>query len=236
MSYNKHTWATGNVVGAVDLNRIENGIADIDIDEIRGWGMQETQLFSESVTTTVDPEYPDEPAWADFVYNTQITAESITVTFNGTDYICTRITAYETGGFVEYAYGGLNNDGPDFTNYPFYIYTDSNGNNGVGTQTAGTYTVAVSADAIEVSDTFSDAVNMAVVIPDVSTMPFRCIDGQTTYVDMQSAFQSGRPLYFYASATCFYITGVSINSITFFPESQHVSAAFVNNIFTVTLT
>ena len=28
MSYNKRTWATGNVVGAVDLNRIENGIAD----------------------------------------------------------------------------------------------------------------------------------------------------------------------------------------------------------------
>ena len=30
MSYNKRTWATGNVVGAVDLNRIENGIASIN--------------------------------------------------------------------------------------------------------------------------------------------------------------------------------------------------------------
>ena len=28
MSYTKHEWATGNVVGAVDLNRIENGIED----------------------------------------------------------------------------------------------------------------------------------------------------------------------------------------------------------------
>lgn len=28
MSYNKHTWATGNVVGAVDLNRMEQGIED----------------------------------------------------------------------------------------------------------------------------------------------------------------------------------------------------------------
>ena len=26
MSYNKHTWANGNVVGAVDLNRMEDGI------------------------------------------------------------------------------------------------------------------------------------------------------------------------------------------------------------------
>ena len=28
MSYTKHTWATGNVVGAVDLNRMEQGIED----------------------------------------------------------------------------------------------------------------------------------------------------------------------------------------------------------------
>ena len=28
MSYTKREWATGNVVGAVDLNRIENGIED----------------------------------------------------------------------------------------------------------------------------------------------------------------------------------------------------------------
>lgn len=28
MSYNKRTWATGNVVGAVDLNRMEDGIED----------------------------------------------------------------------------------------------------------------------------------------------------------------------------------------------------------------
>lgn len=28
MSYNKRTWANGNVVGAVDLNRMEQGIED----------------------------------------------------------------------------------------------------------------------------------------------------------------------------------------------------------------
>lgn len=28
MSYNKRTWANGNVIGAVDLNRIEQGIED----------------------------------------------------------------------------------------------------------------------------------------------------------------------------------------------------------------
>ena len=28
MSYTKREWATGNVVGAVDLNRMENGIED----------------------------------------------------------------------------------------------------------------------------------------------------------------------------------------------------------------
>ncbi len=30
MSYNKRTWANGNVVGAVDLNRMEDGIASGD--------------------------------------------------------------------------------------------------------------------------------------------------------------------------------------------------------------
>ena len=232
MSYTKREWATGNVVGAVDLNRIENGIADadIDVDEIRGWGMQNTQLFNETVTTVDDGGI----AWGDFAYSTPITGTTITVTFNGTDY-----TVNRGEGEYGYYYGEVSDDEPSFSNYPFFIapYIDAFvSSNSIATQNAGTYTIAVSTDVIEVSDTFSDAVNMAVVIPDVSTMPFRCIDGQTTYVDMQSAFQSGRPLYFYASATCFYITGVSINSITFFPESQHVSASFVNNIFTVTLT
>ena len=34
MSYNKHTWATGNVVGAVDLNRMEQGIEDAGSGDI----------------------------------------------------------------------------------------------------------------------------------------------------------------------------------------------------------
>lgn len=223
MAYTPINWQTGDTITAEKMNKMDNG-----------WSVSSTQLFSETVTTAKDPEYPDDPAWGTLTYSTQLTAESITVTFNGTDYICTRTTAYEEGGIVEYAYGGFNNGEPDFTNYPFYIYTDSNGN-GVGTQTAGTYTVAVSTDAIEVSDAFSDAVNTAVVIPDVSTMPFRCVDGQTPYQEMQDALRE-RPLYFYASGMCFYITGVAINSIDFFPESQHVSATFVNDIFTVTLT
>lgn len=32
MSYNKRTWANGNVVGAVDLNRMEQGIEDASGD------------------------------------------------------------------------------------------------------------------------------------------------------------------------------------------------------------
>lgn len=224
MAYTPINWQTGDTITAEKMNKMDNG-----------WGVSSTQLFSETVTTAKDPEYPDDPAWGTSTYSTQITAESITVTFNGTDYICTRIIAHEGGGFTDYAYGEFNNHEPDFTNYPFLIYTSSGGND-LCTQTEGTYTIAVSADALEVSDTFSDAVNMAVVIPDVSALPLRCIDGQTAYVDMQTAFNDGRILYFYASGTCFYITRVAINNIDFFPESQHVSATFVNHIFTVTLT
>lgn len=235
MSYTKREWTTGNVVGAVDLNRIEDRIANIDVDEIRGWGVGSTQLFSESVTTEVDPEQPDFPPIASLLYTQFINLEQIIVSFGGTNYVCNSISD-DPSVSVEYgAPWSVELQSYDFSEYPFSLYSEE-GKNYFTTETAGTYTIAVSTIAIEVSDAFSDAVNMAVVIPDVSTMPFRCVDGQTSDVDMQTAFADGRILYFFASATCFYITEAAINSIKFFPESQHVSATFVNNIFTVTIT
>lgn len=224
MSYTPINWQTGDTITAEKMNKMDNG-----------WGVESTQLFSESVTTEVDPEQPDSPPIASLLYTQFINSEQIIVSFDGTNYVCNSISD-DPSVSVEYgAHWSVELQSYDFSEYPFSLYSEEGGNY-FTTETAGTYTVAVSTIAIEVSDTFSNAVNMAVVIPDVSTMPFRCVDGQTTYVDMQSSFASGRPLYFYASATCFYITEVSINSIKFFPESQHVSAAFVNNIFTVTLT
>lgn len=154
MSYTKREWATGNVVGAVDLNRIENGIADIDVDEIRGWSVDSTQLFSETVTT-VDMGHG--AADATLAYSTLISADTITVTIDGTDYVCDRIELAEG----QFAYGGFDTE-PDFTNYPFFIFS-TGGQNSFGTQTAGTFTVAVVGSGMQVSTDFGNAVNTCVV-------------------------------------------------------------------------
>lgn len=179
MAYNKRTWATGNVVGAVDLNRIENGIADIDVDEIRGWDVQNTQLFSETVTTTDDGGMNV----GTLVYSDTINADSIVVTFNGTDYTCSRIDVSNA-----YFYGRYSQSGPDFSEYPFAIQS-SDGRNYLVTQTAGTYTVAVGEREAVASDDFSEAVNMAVE-PNLSTLPLLCVSGETTYSEIDSAYDT----------------------------------------------
>ena len=219
MSYTPINWQNGDTITAEKMNKMDNG-----------WGVSSTQLFSETVTTSIDPEFPEDPALGQLSYSQFIDADTIVVTFNGDEYVCPKVDLDWGNG-----YGGWRSDGPDLSDIPFAIGSSEH-ENVIFTENAGTYTIAVSAVAVAVSDDFSDAVNKAVVIPDVSTMPFRCVDGQTEYNDMQEAFDSERPLYFYADSMCFYITDVAINAIRFFPQSQNVSASFVNNIFTVTLT
>lgn len=221
MSYNKRTQATGNVVGAVDLNRIENGIADIDVDEIRGWGVQTTQLFSESVTTADNGSGMNVGV---LVYSGTIDSASIVVTFNGTDYTCPRIDA-----FGEYFYGGFTQSGPDFSEYPFAIDSGSQGN-ALYTQTAGTYTVAVSASGIAVSDNFSNAVNQCV---DTSLMPMQCTSGVSTETEMTSAQQGGKILYFKYQGTTYIITAMANGSVGFIPENSSIVVAFISGVFDI---
>lgn len=229
MSYTKREWATGNVVGAVDLNRIENGIADIDVDEIRGWGVQNTQLFSESVTTVTKEGASD--ASAEFAYSQQITADAITVSFNGTDYHCNRID----GPMGSTYYGGYNLPSADYSEYPFYIESVPimGVRNAFHTETAGTYTVAVSTETAEVSDNFSVAVDQCV---DTSTMPMLCVNGVTTYNEMRNARNMGRLMYFYTTNHDLCIVASMDNSpFLLISALASISADFdENNLFTIT--
>lgn len=189
MSYNKRTWATGNVVGAVDLNRIENGIADIDVDEIRGWGVQNTQLFSETVTTTVGEMGLPE---AVFSYATLINSSSIIVTLNGTEYTCPRQEAEGA-----YFYGGIDaaEGTPDFSNFPFFIV--SGDANTLYTETTGVFVVIVSIEAINASDDFQLAVQTA--MPGV--FPFQVTLGTTTWQEVYEAVASGQQAYVIRNST-----------------------------------
>lgn len=223
MSYTKREWATGNVVGAVDLNRIENGIADIDVDEIRGWGVQNTQLFSETVTTAQSPYgYA-----AQLNYTTaEVPPTELTITLNGTDYVCTQQSSNST-----FWYGASSGD---FSIYPFVLLFES-GHAILITQTAGTYAVSATGEVVEISTTFSDAVNSCF---DLSMMPMQCLEGVTTLYNMQDT-NGNKILYFSDGDRCHIITSFvnatsSETAVSFIPTDSRYTAGFDGNgIFTL---
>ena len=150
MSYNKRTWATGNVVGAVDLNRIEDRIANIDV----GYSCsgEWVTLIDESVITTV--EGSAHFALGGFTYSEPVTADEIKVTFNGVEYTCQKIGDAEYGA----PYNGSTNTF-DWSEYPFNILLKGGVHHFLSTETAGTYQVKIEAyeETIETSECFDKA-------------------------------------------------------------------------------
>ena len=226
MAYTPINWQTGDTITADKLNRCYNG-----------WAVESSsqQLFSETVTTTLDPDYPDDPAWGALAYSTLITADTLTVTFDGTDYVCEKL-AMPDGN----VYGGWGDDGADFTNYPFAIYSSEfmgDINNSVATATGGTYTVVALSisSSIETSEQFRTAVGSFV---DTSTMPMLCVSGTTTIAEMTAAYAAGRILFFRPRENVIqirYITDISSGVVTFIPADQNVTATFDNGVFTVNI-
>ena len=215
MAYTPINWQTGDTITAEKLNRCDNG-----------WGVESTQLFSETVTTS-QAQFGVEGSLS---YSGQVTSPSITVTFGGTDYQCSAVQITTADG---YGYGGVTSEWEyDFTTYPFALVFSPSEGNVLATQTAGTYAVAVSGQGIVVSDSFSTAVNECV---DTSSMPLRCVSGETTYDEMQAAIvDEGRMLYFTDGLYCYYITAFASNVIHYFPESSVMTVTFVDDVFTVT--
>lgn len=214
MAYTPINWQTGDTITAEKLNRCDNG-----------WGVESSsqQLFTETVTTAVDPDYPEDGAWGAFSYSTLITADTLTVTFDGTDYVCPRIDVGNNS-----AYGGYSNGAPDFTDFPFAIFSSDMGSIGtdITTASAGTYAVSAYAtsSSIEVSPSFQSAVNEASPI-DASLLPFRCVPNVTTYADMRAAADAGKLLYFYTNAGDFHLVirfsnEVSATAVTAYPEGK----------------
>ena len=120
MSYTPINWQNGDTITAEKMNKMDNG-----------WSVGETQILSETVTTTIG-DFPF--ANGSLAYAEQITDSSIIVVFDGTSYTVAR---------NEYGYGEAGSSGPVFTNYPFFII--SNNGNAIYTENAGTYTIAISA-------------------------------------------------------------------------------------------
>ena len=218
MTYTPINWQTGDTITAEKMNKMDNG-----------WAVESSSqtLFSETVTTEIDPEYPDDPAFGELSYSTQLTANTVVVTFGGTDYTCQRMD----GDPGTYAYGGWVDDGFDFSTVPFCILSED-GYNTVATETGGTYTISVveSAQTIETSADFRAAVGSFV---NTDMMPLLCVNGVTTYAEMG---QSNSLLYFRPyqnNNSTLIITGFNSSNVYFMPENPNISATFTDGVFTV---
>lgn len=98
-------------------------------------GEQWETLFEDEVTT----ESGQGGFSSRINYNKVISSDDIKVTFEGEEYTCQKIDM--DGG---YAYGGVVNGQPDFSEYPFIIVSGP-GINIIYTETAGTYSLKIEA-------------------------------------------------------------------------------------------
>ena len=169
MPYTPINWQTGDTITAEKLNKMDNG-----------WGFENTQLFSESVTTATVEGQP--APVGSLAYSKQITSDTLPVTFNGESYNLP-LTVQEWGNI----YGGFSESGPSFTTYPVCIVSTENGHNDVYTETAGTYTISGSVPLIQTSEAFDSAVAHA--------ENFAVVAGVTTFREAVDAFKSGKHVY-----------------------------------------
>ena len=209
MAYTPINWQTGDTITAEKMNKMDNG-----------WGVGSTQLFSETVTTT-DIGGVNGGVLS---YSTLIDSASIVVTFNGTDYTCSR-----TEVFGEYFYGGFTEQGPDFSEYPFALESRSQENT-LYTQSAGSYTVSATVISVEISENFSNAVNQCV---DNSTLPLLCVSGTTTESEILTALSAKRLLYFYVMGDMFLIKNYSsaVSSFGTIPTDNTLVAEINDGVF-----
>lgn len=185
MAYTPINWQTGDTITADKLNKMDNG-----------WGYENTQLFSETVTT----ESGIGGAEGAFEYSAQITADTIIVTFGGTTYTCNAVVDGSDRIYGDY----------DFAAAPFVIVSTEAEGNFLTTPEVGTYTVEISTLSIEVGSQFVNAVNSA--IPELIP-PFRLVIDETTISEFNEARVNGRLCYMWVSGTQYIVV------MTGFPSS-----------------
>lgn len=137
MSYTPNTWSDGDILSAEKMNALEQAVASGG-----GGGGSWQTVFEGSVTTTSAPMGALSP-----IENLEVLdANTIKVTFNGTEYTCEK---NQDG-----SYGAENNS--DFSEYPFRI-TNISGTMTLITESAGTYTLKIEEQQSGGSSDFSTA-------------------------------------------------------------------------------
>lgn len=161
-----------------------------------GGGDSWTVLTEETVTTSaMGPMYG-----GTLSYSQLIDADTIKVTFDGTEYECTCVDGRES-----YNYGGVGETGPDFSEYPFCISSALHPQTGepmsqLFTETAGAYTIKIEAPQGGSSSDFSTA-TIAVTIPSGNETEISIPEVGVTALEVQlvteynSPFSATVPLY-----------------------------------------
>ena len=165
-----------------------SGMLDGMSGEDSGYSCSEEMvtLAEETVTTTKKSE---ESSFAEgkITFEKPITADTIHVTFNGTEYDCEKVEAYGT----EF-YGAVpgQTESWDWSQYPFCL----NPSHGIiATQTAGTYQVKVDAlvETVEVTDCFKKAVNASSIVVHSGES-----STDKTWQEVQDALVKEAPVYY----------------------------------------
>lgn len=161
-----------------------------------------TLLTDESVTTVAD----DNINSGELAYSTPIDADTIKVTFNGTEYVCD-----VTRGMLGKIYGAPNGaDGPDFSEYPFQIASGLV--NSLFTETAGTYQIKIETveEVVETSECFKKAV---ISISSLIVMANETINGRVmseTWQTIHDALAKGVHVVFINDAGVYSITSAIV--------------------------
>lgn len=173
MAYTPINWQNGDTITAEKMNKMDNG-----------WGVANVQLFSE-VAPTVSSQGLN---LAQLTYAELIEDAVLIVTYDGYDYSCPRIEAFDA-----YFYGGFTEQGPDFSQFPFAIQSSPQSGNTIFTKTAGEHAVSAVGAGIEIGNEFEKAVKAV-----INTLPktsFRIIPGQTTWIEARDAVNAGSDVY-----------------------------------------
>ena len=203
MAYTPINWQTGDTITAEKLNRCDNG-----------WGVEGTQLFSETVTTVAGQR----GNVGQLAYQSQIDSPSLTVTFDGADYVCDVINMDD--GI--WAYGGIGATGPDFTDYPFAIMSIVDGDavdNMVYTETAGSHAISAASETLSVSDSFKSAVALA--SQDIPSDSFEIVKNETTWEEARDALLDGKRVFLVTDS------GNTYQSQAVFASSADYSVGFI---------
>lgn len=203
MAYTPINWQTGDTITAEKMNKMDNG-----------WSVSSTELFSETVTTVAGQMGNS----ATLTYSEPITSETLSVTFDGVDYVLPG-----TQNPMGYLYGEMGNEGPDFTNYPLFIMsTTSSSGNTIYTETAGTHTVSSGESSVEVGDDFTDAVNVA-----VNVTAKQCIPDVTNISEISRSTTDAVLPYFYSPTySGIYIIQQAGTPCVILPENSNITASF----------